>query len=121
MGEGCNTGSDIDYRARAPLVCAIAAAGIQGARVRSAIELLCDFVYGLRDAGKRTDREAALRTTQAGEKRFGSGGQRADRTDCVLPGSRRAGTDSIGAAGRRTVVESGVRSSGIQKCISRGN
>src|SRR5258708_18188480 len=103
MGARRDAGPHGDYGARASFVCAIAAAGLQAARVRPALELLRNYVYGLRDTGERGDREAIYGAAQAAEKRSDGGDERAGRADRGLPGPRRARADSLGAAGGSAV------------------
>src|SRR6266403_4203220 len=119
VGEAGNSGAGRDYGARASLVCAIAAGGLQAARLRSAVEFFRDFVHGLCDADQRADREAVCGAAPAGEKGAVVGRERGGETDCLLSGSRSAGADSVGTAGGSAVVGAGVRSGGIQERVSR--
>src|SRR5690348_6851520 len=108
MGSRRDAFSRIDHRARASLVRAASAAWIQAAGIRSAVQLFWHWVHGLCNADQRADREAVYRTPPAGEKKSQGGSQRGGAADRVLPGPRCAGTDSLGAARRRAMVESSV-------------
>src|SRR5882672_1271749 len=68
VGEAGDSAAGSDYGARASLVCAIAAGGLQDAGLRSAVELFRDCVYGLCDADQRADCEAICGAAPAGEE-----------------------------------------------------
>ena len=86
VGEASDSGAGRDYGARASLVCAIAAGGVQAARLRSAVELSRDFVYGLCDADQRADCKEICGAPSAGEKRSIGGGERGGQANRLLPG-----------------------------------
>src|ERR1700740_1596584 len=120
MGEASDSGAGGDYGAGASLVCAVAAGGLQDAGLRSAVKLFRDFVHGLAHSDQRADREEVYRAASTGEERSKGGDERGGEADCLLPGSRGAGADSVGAAGGRAMVDAGIRSGGIQERVSRG-
>ena len=83
---------------------------LQAARVRPARRLRRHVVRELRGAARRQPMtQRFIRRHRLAEEGPDGGGQRAGEADRLLPRSRRAGADPIGAARRRALVEPGVR------------
>ena len=120
VGSPGDAVSAVHHRARASFLRAASACRLQAARLRSAFQLFRHQLYGLRHANRRTDCEALHRAAPLGKERSAGSDERARATYRLLPGPRRAGADSLRAARRRALVESGVRSRGIQECLPRG-
>ena len=69
---------------------------------------------------RRADDPALPAPASPAEARPGRGDQRGGRTDRLLPGPGHAGADPLGAAGRRALVEPGVRGGRIPGRLPRG-
>ena len=97
------------HRAAAAVARCAAGRRLCAATLRSAGRLRRRVLRRLRGAARRADDAPLPAPAPPGEARPGRGGQRGGRADRLPPGSRNAGTDPLGPAGRCALVEPGVR------------
>src|SRR5206468_350922 len=111
---------ELHHRARALFVRAVAGQQLSYTGTRSARRILRYLVPGLRSRDRRRVREALRGAPSLTKERSNSGGERAGKTDHVLPGPRHAGAGALGTARRCTLVEPGVRGGGVSQRVSGG-
>ena len=107
------------HRAAAPLLRAAAGAGLRAAAVRSARRRVRDVLGRLRGADVRAADQAVHRAASAAQAGSVGAGQRRRPADRLLPRSRHAGADPLGAARRRGLVGAGVRSRRLPQRLPR--
>ena len=94
-------------------------AGYKPRRLRSALRLRRHGVRELRGAARPADDAALHPPPPAAEEGSVGGDQRAGQADHLLPRSRRARADPLGAARRRALVEPGVRGGRLSQRVPR--
>ena len=119
VGAGRDARSQRHHRARALFLRAASGQQLPAARLRSALRLHSTLVRRLQRSRWPTARAALHPSPSPGEERSNRRGQRSGEAHRLLPRSRHARADSFGAAGRRELVEPGVRSGRVSQCLSR--